>query len=247
MRIFPVLDLLNGVVVRGVAGRRAEYRPVVSQLVASSDPVAVAEAFRSHFGLSELYLADLDAIAGRAPALLTYRALRRLGFRLWVDAGIRNKKDADVLAKEGANLVVGLETLVSPAALAEILQAHADRTVFSLDLRDGVPMGDRQAWEMADAWDIAGRAIILGARRILVLDLAHVGVGAGTGTGSLCSRLISSYDDLEVWAGGGIRNAGDLYALRSAGITAVLVASALHNGTILPSELLRPSTDGATY
>src|SRR6266542_6361151 len=98
MRVLPVLDLKAGVVVRGVGGRRHEYRPVVSRLTTSSDPLAVARAFRQHFGLSELYLADLDALAGVAPALPTYAILRADGFRLWVDAGVRGPERAAVLA-----------------------------------------------------------------------------------------------------------------------------------------------------
>ena len=69
MRILPVIDLKGGLVVRGVAGRRQEYRPVVSRLTPSSRPIDVAGAFRDHLGLDHLYLADLDAIAGAAPAL----------------------------------------------------------------------------------------------------------------------------------------------------------------------------------
>jgi phosphoribosylformimino-5-aminoimidazole carboxamide ribotide isomerase len=238
MRILPVLDLLGGVVVRGVAGRRAEYRPVVSRLVSVAEPTAVAEALRDNFGLSELYVADLDAIADAAPSLPVYRALLRRGFRLWVDAGVRDRERADMLASEGLGVVAGLETLAGPAALADVHAAHADRAVFSLDLRGGVPTGDRSAWDAADAWAIACRAVALGARRLLVLDLARVGVSSGTGTDTLCSRLVSSFDRLEVWAGGGVRNVDDLYCLQSAGVTAVLVASALHDGDVTPRELL---------
>src|SRR5205085_4551536 len=85
MRVVPVLDLKGGHVVRGVGGRREEYRPVVSRLTDSSVPVDVATAFRDHLGLSEVYVADLDAIAGAGPALETYAALRDLGCTLWVD------------------------------------------------------------------------------------------------------------------------------------------------------------------
>src|SRR6266849_2167487 len=88
MRIVPVLDLMAGQVVHGVGGRRHEYRPVVSRLTASCRPVDVAEAFRAHFGWSALYLADLDAIAGAPQDLGTCAALRKHGFRLWVDAGV---------------------------------------------------------------------------------------------------------------------------------------------------------------
>ena len=61
MPILPVIDLMGGQVVRGVAGRREAYRPMVSTLTDSSDPLAVACAFRKRFGFEELYLADLVA------------------------------------------------------------------------------------------------------------------------------------------------------------------------------------------
>ena len=116
IRVIPVLDLMSGQVVRGIGGRRSEYRPVVSKLTASTDPIAVAAAFRDQFGLTDLYLADLDAIAGQAPALATYRGIRDLGCRLWVDAGVRELTDwSRRLAAEGvAGIVAGLETLAGP-------------------------------------------------------------------------------------------------------------------------------------
>src|SRR5262245_26017684 len=107
MRILPVLDLLGGQVVRGVAGRRQDYRPVVSRLTPSSQPLDVARAFRDHFRLSELYLADLDAIAGREPAWPLYTALREEGFRLWLDAGVRDAASGRRLAERVVGVVAG--------------------------------------------------------------------------------------------------------------------------------------------
>ena len=46
MTVLPVLDVLEGVVVRGVAGQRAEYRPLRSRLVESAVPLDVARALR---------------------------------------------------------------------------------------------------------------------------------------------------------------------------------------------------------
>ncbi len=94
IRIIPVLDVLHGITVRGVAGNRAEYRPLVSRWCESADPIAVAEAIRRNFGFVTLYLADLDAILGKPPAQSLYARLHSLGFQLWVDAGIRTAEDA---------------------------------------------------------------------------------------------------------------------------------------------------------
>jgi phosphoribosylformimino-5-aminoimidazole carboxamide ribotide isomerase len=238
MRVIPVIDLKQGQVVRAVAGRRAEYRPVVSRLTSSSDPLAVALAFRDRFGLNEPYVADLDAIGGAAPALGLYEALHQRDFRLLVDAGIRQATDALPLAAAGIqSIVAGLETLADPQALAQLAAAHGGQLVFSLDLREGQPLGERAAWQNADAWSIAARAVECGVGRMIVLDLSRVGVGGGPAQEALCRRLATAYPGLELTIGGGIRDAEDLRRVRQWGVRAVLVASALHDGRLGREDL----------
>ena len=53
MLAIPVLDVLNGVIVRGVGGRRNEYRPVESVLTQSARPLDVAQAFRDRLSLTD--------------------------------------------------------------------------------------------------------------------------------------------------------------------------------------------------
>jgi phosphoribosylformimino-5-aminoimidazole carboxamide ribotide isomerase len=239
MRVLPVLDLQRGQVVRGVAGRRHEYRPIVSPLTSSSRPLDVAAALRDRFGLDELYLADLDAIHGQSPTWAIYEELHAQGFRLWVDAGVREPAEARALIQAGvAQVVIGLETVRGPQSLADALrQVGSERVVFSLDLRDGTPLGDLSGWGAAEAWPIAALAVALGVRRMIVLDLARVGVGGGIGTEELCRHLCSSYPDLEVIAGGGVRGLDDLLRLKQLGVQGALVASALHDGRLRPQEL----------
>jgi phosphoribosylformimino-5-aminoimidazole carboxamide ribotide isomerase len=231
MRIVGVIDLLGGVVVRGVGGRRSEYRRVVSSLCASAAPVEIAEAFRREYGVDELYLADLDAIGGAEPAWPVYEALTAAGFVVWVDAGVRTAQDGLALASAGVGVVIGLETAEGP----HVVEALAgERTCFSLDLRGGEPL---RPWG-GDAWAIASEAIARGARRVLVLDLMRVGEDGGVGTESLCARLASAHPDVEIWAGGGMRDAADLARLRSAGVRAALVATALHRRTIRREDVV---------
>src|SRR6266542_1022598 len=238
MRIVPVLDLKGGDVVRGVGGRREEYRPVISQLTDSSAPAAVATAFRDQLGLSELYVADLDAIGGAGPALDTYAALRALGCVLWVDAGLRDAGLADVLVAAGVETIVaGLETLAGPRELSRLCERYAERVVFSLDLKEGRPLGNLYGWDAESAWEVASRAVALGARRVLVLDLSRVGGGEGTGTEELCRRLVEAYPGVEAAAGGGVRGRDDLRRLQACGVGAVLVASALHDGRLTRADL----------
>jgi len=44
MQVIPVLDLLDGHVVRAVRGERAAYLPIRSSLAAGSEPLAIARA-----------------------------------------------------------------------------------------------------------------------------------------------------------------------------------------------------------
>ena len=228
MRLIPVLDVLHGVVVRGVGGRRNEYRPVVSRLTSSTEPVEVARALIGHVRPAELYLADLDAIQGRPPALGAYRAIRELGVALWVDAGVSDAAVARAVAATGCDVVAGLETVPGPEALERIVAAvGAANVVFSLDLRDGVPL---RSW----AADPVGTAVSLGITRLIVLDLARVGGGGGTGTDALCREIASNYLHVDVIAGGGVAGPDDLRRLEAAAVRGALVASALHDRRIGP-------------
>jgi HisA/HisF family protein len=242
--ILPVLDLMQSQVVRAIAGRRDEYRPIVSRLIDSAAPLAVARAFRTHFGFDELYLADLDAIQNGQPAFEVYDRLRREGFRLWIDAGLRTGHDdalASLLETDAAGIIVGLESVAGPAELREIVQqAGAQRCVFSLDLKTGRPLGRADLWPTDDPWTIAEHALeALGVRRLIVLDLARVGVGAGVGTEVLCIRLKRTYPEVQITAGGGVRGIDDVRRLHANGVDCVLIASALHDGRITPDDVKR--------
>jgi phosphoribosylformimino-5-aminoimidazole carboxamide ribotide isomerase len=237
MTLLPVLDLMQRLIVRGIAGRREEYRPIVSRLVDSADPLTVAQALNAHFGFREFYLADLDAIRGGDPDLPTYQDLQDAGFRLWIDAGLRSHTDRTLkllISANVARIIVGLESLETPDDLRHIVaRLGSERVVFSLDLKAGTPLGNADAWRTDNPFTIAERTVReMGVRCLIVLDLDRVGVGAGIGTEELCARLKSELPEVELIAGGGVRSADEVRRLASVGIDRVLVASALHDGRI---------------
>ncbi|MBX9681046.1 MAG: hypothetical protein K2X38_20000 [Gemmataceae bacterium] len=237
MRVLPVLDLLSGQVVRGVAGQRETYRPIVSRWTTSAEPLAVAQALRDAYGLTCFYVADLDAILRRQSNIAAVGSLLADGFSLYVDAGIRTLDDALQLPLQ-LELVIGLETIVGPDELQRLSESvGSNRLIFSLDLKAGVPLA-REAWPSSPR-AIADLAVALGVRRLLILDLAKVGVGEGLGTDDLCRDLRRASPNLELLAGGGVRGADDLTHLESLGLDAVLVASALHDGRLTPEDVAR--------
>lgn len=249
MRVIPVLDVLRGQVVRGVAGRREEYRPIQGRLCPNSEVADIAKAFREQFSFELAYLADLDAITGGQPAWDIYAAVLELGLELMVDAGVKNLADAQQLARfvtqdekrterKIRHIVVGLETLDEGVDLAELVHAiGARRLVFSLDMADGRPLCRRADWQDLSPLKLAELVLAAGARRMIVLDLRRVGINKGPGTLPLCRQLRKLDREIEIIAGGGVRGYADLDALSQAGCDAALVASALHDGRLAAHQL----------
>lgn len=245
MLILPVIDLLAGLVVRGVAGKRSEYLPISSSLVSDAQPSSVALAFRSRFGFSQIYVADLDAIAGRAANHAAWQDIAEQGFNLWLDAGVGSVERAMKVAalpaldvpSRGHKLIVGLESLVSLAELRRIVDdLGSNRVVFSLDLKAGEVFTSVSELNSLSALQLAERAVACGIQQLILLDLADVGVNQGVGTLELCRQIRDQHPGLQLVAGGGVRSLDDLGQLADAGCCAALVASALHDGRLTAAD-----------
>jgi phosphoribosylformimino-5-aminoimidazole carboxamide ribotide isomerase len=237
MRVIPVIDLKRGVAVHAVRGDRERYRPLRSRIAEGSDPVHLTRALRERFGLDELYVADLDAIAGGPGSPQVIAALAREG-RVMVDAGAAAAPAVARLLELGvARVVIGTESLPGAEAFRRLRTEMPDAPlVLSLDLRRGQVLSPDPALAGAAAVDALARLADAGAREAIVLDLARVGSGEGPDV-VLLGELRSRFPDVELLAGGGVRHAGDLRALAGAGAAGVLVATALHGGAIGPDEL----------
>ncbi len=241
--ILPVIDIQHGLVVRGVAGERERYRPIQSSLTCRADCASIATALRDNFGSKQLYVADLDAIAGAQVNTLNLKRLLDMGFQLLLDAGISNLTEQQQLASElevdtssgRVDWVVGLESLRDRDELRQLGAVLGERCILSIDLRRGRPITQFQDWHDLDATQISDWAIDAGIGRIIVLDLAAVGIGEGPCTLELCRRIRAKHADVELISGGGVRNMHDVQSLTQAGCDHVLVASALHCGAIAPA------------
>lgn len=250
MKILPVLDLKGGVVVRGVAGRREEYRPIASKWCEDPSPASVARGLRATFGFDECYVADLDAIGGDEPDVGAYRDVVASEMQPWIDLGCGSPALVgawnDFLRSHASRgrIVVGLESLADVSGLECILADVRESIVFSLDMQAGRPLTKSAAWGNWSPDEIAAHVVACGVTSMIVLDLAGVGVGQGVPTLDLCRRLRAKYPHLELISGGGVRGVDDLKALRDAGCNAALVASALHDGRLTPELIHAFERDG---
>lgn len=243
VRILGVIDLRAGRAVHARGGHRDTY-PLLdgrigARTIAAGDALALAEAYRAA-GVSGLYVADLDALGGRATQDASIRALAALPPPLWLDAGTAAAPEAAHAVALGASqVVVGLETLGRATALHGILGAVGpSRVTFSLDLRDGVPLfrTDYDGRTDIPAPAVAASVVAAGVRRLIVLDVARVGLGGGPDW-DLLARVREAVPAAALLAGGGVRDADDLARLGALGYDGVLLATALLDGRITAGDV----------
>jgi phosphoribosylformimino-5-aminoimidazole carboxamide ribotide isomerase len=163
------------------------------------------------------------------------RPFAERGCRVLVDAGLRCATDARPILDAGAwGVVAATETLRSTDELRALIAAMGpERVVLSLDLRNGRLVGEVSVWGDHDPAAAVATTVGYGVRRVIVLDLARVGTGIGIGTEVLCARIRAQFPDVELIAGGGVRTRDDVERAATAGADAVLVASGLHDGTLV--------------
>ncbi|MDP6446060.1 MAG: HisA/HisF-related TIM barrel protein, partial [Pirellulaceae bacterium] len=214
MKVVPVLDLLGGVVVRGVAGQRESYQPVDCPFAASAQPPDVAAGLAGAFDFSTLYVADLDAIGGGPLNPSTYEAIQRNSdnrpLALWIDAGAGDCRRAAALASlpTAPRVVIGLESIASLDDLPALFAAAGESPIFSVDLLGGRPWNE--SFANRTPLEIASCAIDAGFRRLIVLDLARVGGEDGLSVLDLCRQVKTRFPDVDFISGGGVRGGGEL-------------------------------------
>jgi HisA/HisF family protein len=240
MRIIPVLDLKQGLVVQGIRGERDRYRPVRSVLTPSSRPLDVARALQRETHCTAFYIADLDAIQGTGDQLHVVRQLAgELPAELWVDAGISDSASVRRLLDAGAGrAIIGSETLPGLDRLAALRRAHPlERLLFSLDVTGGRLLAGDPGLAKLEPLQVLAHLAQEGWSDAILLTLDRVGTGAGPDRVLLAAALQEA-PGLALIVGGGVRTPRELRQLAIAGASGVLLASALHQGWIRGADLV---------
>ena len=227
MHIIPVIDILGGAVVRAIAGRRQEYRPIATPLARSSSPRDVVSGLLQLSSFDRFYVADLDAIEGRADNRATIRDLIEANPRITfiIDSG---RSFPDWRGVERAAAVIGSESF-SDTDLEIFRDAKLDPdVVLSLDYLGERFLGPQALVSSPGLWP----------RRVIVMTLSRVGAGAGPDL-KMFSHIRACAGDRELYAAGGVRGRDDLLALQAAGAAGALVASALHDGRLTQDDLAK--------
>lgn len=237
MKIVPVIDVLEGIVVHAIRGERRHYRPLRSVLCSSVDPFDLALTFES-LGFDKLYLADLDAILRKSTNLALYRRIEAdTNLDLMVDAGITETAKAGKLLKTGVSeIIVGTETLLGLDFVDQAVRSFGEnRVMVSIDLKRGEVISVSENIRSMNPVLLMQTLQETGVSQFILLDLDRVGSERGANVEVLKEALRMT--KAKVLVGGGIRNLQDLEELRNLGAYGALVATALHNGKLEIDEL----------
>lgn len=225
MKIIPVIDLKDGVVVHARQGNREHYQPINTELCKSPDIFQVIEAFLGIYAFDTFYIADLNAITDQSDHRhLIKDVLNRFPhITFWIDRGYQ--KHDPCMQHPGNTLpVLGSESYRNET-IPEI-KAYKNNFILSLDYSSSDALGATSLFSDPTFWP----------ENIIIMTLDRVGSGHGPDLEKL-TEFCRRYPDKNFIAAGGIRNKQDLIALSGAGIHQALVASALHSGTIKAEDI----------
>ena len=225
MKIIPVIDLKNGVVVHARQGNREHYEPINTDLCKSSDIFQVIEAFLGVYEFDTFYIADLNAIThqGNHDLLIADVLTRFPQITFWIDKGYQ-KYDEGMPTAGNTLPVLGSESYRNET-ISEI-KAYKNNFILSLDYSNSNALGPESLFSDPSFWP----------KNIIIMTLDRVGSNHGPDLNKL-TEFCRQYPDKNFIAAGGIRNKQDCVLLSKAGIHQALVASALHSRAIKPEDI----------
>lgn len=231
MHCIPVLDIAAGGVVRAVRGERAAYLPLSSCLTQSTAPLGVTAALRAQFVSTIFYVADLDAIQqhGSNHTLIQSLVTTHPDCEWWIDAGFESPTQIAQWAQHSnVRCVIGSESLHSVAHYTTLCAALpvSSAAILSLDRKGEERLGPADLWSTPARWP----------QSIIAMNLARVGASEGPDFDYL-RRLRALAPGATLIAAGGARHGQDLECLRTQDVAAVLLATALHDGSLSPAQV----------
>ena len=191
----------------------------------------IIEALFELYPFESLYIADLDAIQGTGQHDDIVAAIQAQypDLQILLDAGLRTADQLDRWKDLDLIMVIASECMTSMDGYLEITSAiDPDRQVLSIDVNAEGFMGPPALFHDTEHWP----------RRMIAMALSTVGSYAGPDI-PLLTHLLSRAGHRRVMAAGGVRDIRDVDHLVQQGAAGVLVASALHDGRITASDLVR--------
>lgn len=242
--LLPAIDLRGGQVVRlrqGDFARETAY---------DGDPVSVASRFAA-LGASWIHVVDLDGARAGEPRQLGIAAAiiaeTHGRARVEVGGGLRTVEAvAGALGTGAARVAIGTAALRDPSFAASLVARYgADRIVASIDIRDGLALGDgwREGAPGVPAIDAIETLAAGGIDTFEVTAIERDGLMEGPDLALL--RALVGLGRGRIIASGGVSSIDDVLAVQAAGCGGAIVGRAIYEGGIDLARLLDTLRDAS--
>lgn len=234
MKIFPAIDIRNGMVVRLTYGDYdQEERYEIT-------PLQAAKEFKAA-GAKYLHVVDLDgAKDGKLANFETIKEIvEETGLYVEVGGGIRNQESIEAYLAAGASRVIlGTIALENLPFLRDMLELHKDKIAVGIDAKDGYIA--THGWINVSRVDAEQHARRCGdpmsVKTIIYTDIGRDGALQGANI-ELYRRLHDTCNS-KIIASGGISTLEDIIALRDIGVEGAIIGKALYTGRLDLKQVL---------
>jgi phosphoribosylformimino-5-aminoimidazole carboxamide ribotide isomerase len=230
--VIPAIDLRGGRAVRLLRGNPADETSY------HDDSVAVATRFQEE-GARRLHVIDLDAALEQGDNREVLRDIcQAVAIPVQVGGGVRELPDIQAVLDLGAaRAILGTTAALDPTFVARAVEEFAERILVAVDVRGGHVMVKGWQQEGPELEPTIAALDEAGAPRYLVTAIARDGTLDGPDL--RLYKHVLSVTDRPVIAGGGVRTADDIWALRDAGCEASVTGKALYEKTLKLSQVIR--------
>jgi phosphoribosylformimino-5-aminoimidazole carboxamide ribotide isomerase len=234
MILLPAIDILDGKAVRLAKG---DYG---TSIVYDDDPVVAARRWVES-GARALHVVDLDGARSGAPVNLEHvrRITAEVEVPVQVGGGLRSAQSVErALAAGATRVVLGTAAYTDVDFLDDLLEAHGDRLVVSVDARGGHVAGagwtEQTAIPASAVFETLGRR---GVRRFVYSSIDRDGMLSGPNLAEVLA-VANAVRGTFVYSGGvaSLDDLRALAALRQVNLSGVIVGKALYEGRFTVAE-----------
>jgi len=233
MKIYPAIDIKNGVCVRLKMGD-------MDQATEYGDVAEMGRKWQD-MGAQALHIVDLDAAF--AGEFSNYDAVSKLlsavSIPVQLGGGIRSMTDIDArLEKLGIwRVIIGTAAYENPALVEQAAAKYPGRIVAGIDAKDGKVA--TRGW--ATETDIGPAELALamkerGVNTVIYTDIARDGMM--TGPNIEATKNMADKTGMEIIASGGMSKIDDVTNVAGTGASGVIIGKALYSGTIDLAEAI---------
>lgn len=234
MIILPAIDMIAGRPVRLYQGDYAK-----SEIVASSVK-ETAEAF-AKAGADYIHMVDLDGAKSgtRENAKLIAQTAKSVSSPVEVGGGIRTMEDIRWYLENGVSRVIlGTAAVANEALLKQALAEYGEKIAVGMDCRKGYVCTDGWLEESGYYYlDFAKHLEELGVRNIIFTDISRDGTLSGPNLDMLAK--LASAVSCDITASGGVKNIGDIEALKKLNLYGAIIGKAIYTKDIDLNEAIR--------